>query len=221
MTKNAVRITPTAAQSQTHTRRGLSPVLSGARQKGVVLFIALIVLVAMTLAGLALVRSVDTSNIIAGNLAFKQGTTQAADVGIEVAVSALPTIIATTLDSVVTTASYLYYPTRRVDDAKGVPTSTEYTAPAGAGPARTWTSVPIASTVAGNEVQIVIDRLCQGPAPVTDLQGKCFSEPGLGGGSKKAGAVVFSGTTTVYYRVTARVSGPRNTVSIVQAVLSR
>ncbi len=223
MTNNAVRIRPTPARTQ--TRRGLSPVLSGARQKGVVLFIALIVLVAMTLAGLALVRSVDTSNIIAGNLAFKQSTTQAADVGIEVAVSALPTIIATTLDSVVTSvapgASYLYYPTRRVDDAKGVPTTTEYTASAGAGTAINWSSVPIASTVAGNEVKIVIDRLCRGPAPVTDLEGQCFSEPGLGGGSKKAGAVVFSGTTTVYYRVTARVSGPRNTVSIVQAVLSR
>ena len=223
MTNNAVRIRPTPAQTQarTHTRRGLSPVLSGARQKGVVLFIALIVLVAMTLAGLALVRSVDTSNIIAGNLAFKQSTTQAADVGIEVAVSALPTIIATTLDSVVTGTSYLYYPTRRVHDTKGVPTTKEYDGSAGLGTAINWSSVPVAQTVAGNEVKVVIDRLCQGPAPVTDLEGKCFSEPGIGGGSKKAGAVVFSGTTTVYYRVTARVSGPRNTVSIVQAVLSR
>lgn len=48
-----------------------------------VLVVALIVLVAMTLAGIALVRSVDTGNIAAGNMAFKQGATIAADSGIE------------------------------------------------------------------------------------------------------------------------------------------
>src|SRR4051794_33864237 len=49
------------------------------RQQGVVLLIALIVLVAMTLAGIGLVRSVDTGNMVAGNLAFKQGATLAGD----------------------------------------------------------------------------------------------------------------------------------------------
>src|SRR3989304_2733091 len=62
-------------------------------QKGMVLFIALIVLVAMTLAGLALVRSVDTANVIAGNLAFQPSTLQAGDRGVEAAVPALPTIL--------------------------------------------------------------------------------------------------------------------------------
>ena len=56
-----------------------------ARQAGVVLMMALIVLVAMTLAGIALVRSVDTSNIIAGNLAFKQAATNSGDTGVEAA----------------------------------------------------------------------------------------------------------------------------------------
>ena len=41
-------------------------------QQGVILFIALIVLVAMSLAGIALMRSVDTNVLIAGNLAFRQ-----------------------------------------------------------------------------------------------------------------------------------------------------
>ena len=217
MTKNAVPTTPA------HARRSLPPVPSAASQRGVVLFIALIVLVAMTLAGIALVRSVDTSNIIAGNLAFKQGTTQAADVGIEAAFDALPAIVASSLDTVVTgsTGTYWYYPTRRVHDAKGVPTTKEYDGTAGTGTPINWSSVPKATTVAGNEVRIVIDRLCQGPPPVTDLEAKCFSEPGTGGGTKKVGGVVFSATTKVFYRVTARVSGPRNSVSMVQAILER
>ncbi len=41
------------------------------RQGGAILFIALIVLVAMTLAGIAMWRSVDTALGIAGNMAFR------------------------------------------------------------------------------------------------------------------------------------------------------
>ena len=54
-------------------------------QRGVVLFIALIVLVAMTLAGLAMMRSVDTNNLIAGNLAFKNAAVSAGDAAVEAA----------------------------------------------------------------------------------------------------------------------------------------
>src|ERR1044072_4039301 len=82
-------------------------------QRGVVLFIALIVLVALMLASVSLVRSVDTANIIAGNLAFKQASVQAADTGIEAAVAALPTIVSSTLNSDSTPTSgppnYWYY----------------------------------------------------------------------------------------------------------------
>ena len=192
-----------------------------------VLFIALIVLVAMTLAGLALVRSVDTANVIAGNLAFKQSTLQAGDLGVEAAVTALPTIIAGSVDTDLTPAAsstnpnYWYYASRRETDTYGVPTQKQAGA-AGAATAIDWTQLPIAATTAGNSVRIVIDRLCQGPPPVTDLLANCFAEAGVGGsGSQKAGASIFTATPTVYYRLTARVTGPRNTVSMVQAILSR
>ncbi len=216
----------------------LAPAPSGCRlpragaiagtQKGVVLFIALIVLVALTMAGIALVRSVDTANIIAGNLAFKEGTLQAADLGVEAAVAALPDIVTNNLDTDLTPAAsstnpnYWYYATRRVADAGGVPT-TQALGAAGTATAIDWSGVPVAvdSAATGNKVQIVIDRLCQGPGPVTDIQGKCFVDTPLGGGSKKAGGVAFTASTAVYYRVTARVTGPRNTISMVQAILSR
>ena len=51
------------------------------RQGGVVLMIALIILVALTLGGIALVRSVDTTNLISGNLAFQQAATRAGEAG--------------------------------------------------------------------------------------------------------------------------------------------
>lgn len=196
-------------------------------QKGMVLFIALIVLVAMTLAGIALVRSVDTANVIAGNLAFKQATLQAADLGVETAVSVLPNIVANSIDTDLTPAAssanpnYWYYASRRTTDANGVPTQQQYGA-AGAAVAIDWTQVPVAQTLSGNSVQIVIDRLCRGPTPVLDLTGQCFADaPTTGSGSQKAGVTIFAGTPAVYYRLTARVTGPRNTVSMVQAILSR
>ena len=64
------------------------------RQRGVVLFFALVALVAMSLAAVALIRSVDTGTIIAGNLAFKQSATSAGDAGIEAAITWLDTVSA-------------------------------------------------------------------------------------------------------------------------------
>ena len=52
------------------------------KQRGVVLFFAMIALVVMSLAAVALIRSVDTSTMIAGNLAFKQTATNSGSAGI-------------------------------------------------------------------------------------------------------------------------------------------
>jgi Tfp pilus assembly protein PilX len=54
-------------------------------QQGLVLFISLIVLVIMTLAGIAMIRSITTSTQVANNLSLRQGTTAAADVALETA----------------------------------------------------------------------------------------------------------------------------------------
>lgn len=61
-------------------------------QRGVVLLIALIVLVAMTLAGIGMMRSVDTGNVISGNMAFRQATTNASDGGISTGFNALVSV---------------------------------------------------------------------------------------------------------------------------------
>ncbi len=51
------------------------------QQRGVVLLVALIALVALSLSGLALMRTVDTSNVVSGNFAFNEATTQMAEIG--------------------------------------------------------------------------------------------------------------------------------------------
>lgn len=195
------------------TYRSTHPMPSVPKQRGAALFIALIALVSMTLAGIALVRSVDTSNLIAGNLAFRQAALHASDVGVEKAFDALGTIVTTSLDANYpggcSAGACNYYPVLQATDANGVPTVIS------------WSSVPATAVNTDYNVKYVIDRLCSGPAPVTDITGKCYADTQTGGGTKKSGGVVFSGAQTVYYRVTVRVEGPRNTTSMVQAIFSR
>jgi Tfp pilus assembly protein PilX len=185
------------------------------RQHGMVLFFSLIMLVALTIAAMALVRSVDTANLVTGNIAFKQASVQMADIGVEAAVAALPGIIAASADAnspAGCASNCTYYALRQNTDAKGVPTTTD------------WTAVPTVTGIAlpsGYSVRYVIERLCEGPTPVTDIVGNCFSEGSLSGSSKRAGAPKFSGASTIFYRVTVRVAGPRATETFAQAVLSR
>jgi Tfp pilus assembly protein PilX len=188
-----------------------APVLS---QRGTSLFIALIALVALSIAGIALVRSVDTSNVIAGNIAFRQGTLHASDVGVETAFDALATIVTTSLDNTYPSGCSAggcnYYPTEQnTVDSRGIPTVIN------------WTNVPGTAVNTSYTVKYVIDRMCEGPAPVTDVSGKCSSFQPSDSGSKKSGAVKFTGSQLTYYRISVQVKGPRDTTSYVQALVLR
>jgi len=180
------------------------------KQGGVSLVIALIAMVAMMLAGLALIRAVDTSNVISGNLAFRQATLHATDVGVETALTTLGTIVTTSLDANYpggcASGACNYYPTKQAVNSVGIPTAID------------WTLVPATTVDASYTMQYVIDRLCDGPTPVTDVTAKCMHTVDSSVGSKKAGAVSFTSANQVYYRATVRVVGPRNTVSIVQVL---
>ncbi len=74
------------------------------RQRGVVLLITLIVLVAMMLAGIGMMRSVDTTTMIAGNVAFREATLAAGEKGMNMAIANLSQIAANANDKQV-----LYY----------------------------------------------------------------------------------------------------------------
>lgn len=184
------------------------------QQRGVSLVIALISLIAMTLAGLALIRAVETTNLISGNLAFRQATLHSTDVGVETAFATLDTVIVpTSLDAEYpagcAAGSCNYYPIRQAANANGELTPIN------------WTLVPSAVVDGSYAVQYVIDRQCDGPAPVTDVAGKCMRTADQAAGSKKAGAIAFTSATQVYYRATIRVVGPRDTVRLVQTIFAR
>lgn len=207
-------------------------------QQGVVLFIALIALLAMSLAALALIRSVDTGGIIAGNLAFRQSATTLSDVGIEAAIIALecrgkgiiypaPCSATDPVDArdPQVDRDHPFNVTDKLDP-KGYYSNVGTINLTDSG---TWVdkkSVEV-NKENGYMVRYVIERMCRPldiAAPVdqllsdkqcllsdadTDTSGKQVLSAPEAGGKKPSNPPM--------YRITIRTTGPKNTVSYVQA----
>jgi type IV pilus assembly protein PilX len=162
-------------------------------QRGVILVVSLVVLVAMMLAAAGLIRSVETSNVIAGNLSFQQATVNASDAGITAAITMVEARIAAG--------------TQTADSGDGA-----YLATMQAGPPANWGAIPVAQTVDTDyEVKIVVDRLCTGAT--------CITDPPEPGSMQIVG--IPSKPPRTHYRATVRATGPRNTVSLTQTTLAR
>lgn len=193
--------------------------LSGRRpQQGLVLVIALIVLVLVSLGGVALMRSVDTATLVAGNLAFQQAATRASDTGVERAIAVLQQKASDgSLDSNDTTNGYLA--TMRSTDSPATGQSWQ----------AFWNSnlsgsaFDMGTDQFGNQVFFVIHRLCANASPPSS-GGQCVTSPSTTtatGNSEEAGQIQLQGSSgRVYYRITVRVAGPRRTESYVQSHVS-
>ncbi len=191
-----------------------------------VIFIALIVLVAMTLAGLATLRSSGSAVLTAGNLAFRQGATVSGDLGTESGLAWLITQGPVTLETRNPVRGY--YATWN-DLEPPLAAGATFT-PTTWGDAN-WRDATKAVQVnngtpdaAGNRVSYVIHRMCAIAGPMTGTGApanqECvtLTDPGKGG-PKEAGEKAHTGTSQVYYRITARIEGPKNTVSYVQTMV--
>lgn len=204
----------------------------GTRQRGVVLLIALIALVAISLAGVALMRSVDTGLVIAGNLAFKQTSTQVADAGAEQAIAWLSANLATLPND---SAAAGYYATWRTscDLSGGRTTATDDDITWEAGGSPQANCGMVAADVASNDLidgytaSYVINRMCSAAGLPNDPGVFCSafqdatatnSNSTKQGGSY--GGTPLTGSSQQYYRITTRVAGPRNTSGIVQTIIA-
>ena len=203
-------------------------------QRGFIVYIALIALLVLSLAALALLRTSDTAGVIAGNLAFKQAATGAADTGAERAFNELPALAAADVD-----VPNKYYRLMRAVDGDGVPAGIDWSSVPCWGASGGASATPVSCSDAANyRVQYVIERLCATPPTpgeaAATLAVKCVSGPpfsaaggpGTDTSSHAQTTHVFGGLAavsparpTIHYRVTVRVQGPRNTTSTVQTVV--
>ena len=183
---------------------------SARAQRGVVLLISLIVLVAMTLAGVAMVRSMDTTLGIAGNMAFKQATIQGSDIGTTAAYTWLGANSAgATLQNSNSTNGY--FATRPASEP-------DWFNEASWGNAYKINN--LAPDAAGNRVRYIVHRMCTIAGAYNAVGNECAlyypTSGASSGGSMAVGSTQFEGIPQLFYRVTTRVDGPRNTISIIQ-----
>lgn len=189
-------------------------------QQGLVLFISLIILVAMSLAGIALMRSVDTGSIIAGNLAFRQAAMHVGDIGVEAARNYLMAVSpAANLYNDNASAGYYAQWAENLDiiGNKTPVTTDDFN----------WsTAVNVTSPTPpdGYAVSWVIHRLCKqtgDPASITCVKqsGSASSTSSGTKGAAAFGTMAISVPTNALYRITVRVVGPRNSTSYIQAVV--
>ena len=233
-----------------HFQSGAAQSAPAGSQRGVSLIVALVVLIALTLSGVALIRSMDTTNLIAGNLSFKQATTQGADQGVETAIAWLAAnnsggflnndlnngnsfYVASTIgnDAIATLGSTEnFWRNYTNNDSASVPC---YLPMAGASliGGSVCAGAPTRDATSGNIVGFIIQRLCnaQGLVSVAGCSVPIVTSGGSvitgSGNNEGAGDVATTSgsitvSTMVYYRITARAQGPNNTTSYVQAIVA-
>lgn len=195
-------------------------------QRGVALIIALVMLTAMMMAGIALFRKISAGSMIAGNLTFTSSAISAAEQGSEAGRSWLMLQTAGGLYG----AAPGYFPASCYTNNTHVTTDVSCNA-AGApvfDPTTfDWSSSSTLATTddgAGNEIRYVVHRLCRMTGELDKIGQECvtaqIASAGSGGKMNVSyGTQALTSTMKPYYRVTTRVRGPRNSLAYTQITM--
>lgn len=208
------------------------------QQSGVVLFFALIALLAMSLAAVALIRSVDTSTVIAGNLSFKQAATNSSDAAVEAAITWLnATNVANAGKNVNMDATHAfninapalgYYSNLNTSisltDGTGIQWDNTDSCPVNAN--ANCTGSP-ATDSSGNSSRYIIQRLCNNANQPISTAMCLFSSAALTNNGFQvplpqdicSGPGCPTSGQTPQIRITTQTRGPRNTLSYVQVFI--
>ncbi len=194
------------------------------KQRGVVLFLTLISLLAMSLAAVALIRSVDTNSLIAGNMAFKQSASTSTDAGLESSIVwIMSTQSANASKSVFSDTTHAFNVT---DATRGYYSNADSSLDLLS--SATWdaiTNIPEVTDSSGNKVRYIIQRICRNANAVLSTTNCLFSSAVADNNGNNVplpseicdGAGCPSGGQSPQYRITARATSQRFAVSYVQA----
>lgn len=206
---------------------------SSARRAGIALVVTLVALVLLSLAAVALMRNVDTANLVAGNLAFKQATTSAADIGTESAIAWLQASNSgvTLYDD---NPAMGYYATSLTNlDVSGKSANAARVVADWAGSNCAWAvagsyancvRTSTASSANGYTTRYLITRMCKTTGdPNASGNGCAGPLADDASASSKRGELKygedqrFGPNTRPYFRIVVRADGPRNTVSYTES----
>ena len=214
------------------------------RQRGVILFIALIALVALTMAGIGFMRSVDAGKLLSGNLAFSRASIAISDAGMEDARNLMANLDAAAMGNCGQPAPFscLWMNAPDIIAATGfaIPTNgyLAWSQPTFDPQLADWANAnlsqctppdctPVQDTArTGYDVRYIVHRMCDlayVPAGPTGRprEAGCLTTSNTGGKDQgEGGGVIGIDAGLPLYRVTIRVAGPRNTQSFIQVWMS-
>jgi type IV pilus assembly protein PilX len=180
------------------------------------MLITLIAMVVLMIGAVAMVRSFDTSSILAGNLAFRRDLTNQGERGIALARAAFTgsgALSAETARNSDLLNSANYSSIKLETNAQGIPKLlVKDSLFSSAGMTETTDSTQ------GITVRYVVDRQCTGHGPPDDSS--CVIATGSPDPSGSAWLQKPGGESRPVYRVSVRVTGPRNTQAFFQTTFA-
>lgn len=199
------------------------PAGSSRGERGVVLLISLVALVVLSLAGIAFMKSIDTGNLVAGNLAFSRAAVAATDAGAEAGRAWIQANAASLQANQPPVANGQAYWAIRQDGFD--PRNYNWTAASATVDIATLPLVE-RNALAGYTVQYVIHRMCRDagdPVSAQCLYQRNVQQEARGADLGVGGAYQRLDQRTApqavpYFRITTRVIGPRNTEVYVQVM---
>jgi type IV pilus assembly protein PilX len=175
---------------------------SRARQSGVTMVVTLVLLIVMLLGGMGMARMTEIGALAAGNSAYREGAVHASEVGINTAFAQVRALA----DEEVDTGNW-YWALAQTQDANGLPNVA-------------WTSAPTI-TVGNYTVRYVVERVCQGALPISDPVRQCLNRTTARIESRDLTREPPDPPSARQFRVTVRVTGPKDSQTFVQALVTR
>lgn len=173
------------------------------RQRGTTILVVLVLLTVMLLGAAAMARMTEASTLAAGNVQFRDASLQASELGLNTAFNAVVAVPA--LQENQQLANW-YFPVLQPQGAANLPQVN-------------WALAPVINS-GPYEVRYVVERHCT-VAVIADPLRQCLVKAVRVPGSAVDSDDQFEPPNARQYRVTVRVTGPKNTTTFVQALVTK
>jgi Tfp pilus assembly protein PilV len=172
-------------------------------QSGVTMLVVLVLLSVMLLGGMALAKLTEVGTLASGNTAYREASIQASEVGLNTVFARIRADLANEEADI----AGWYWATTQATDDKGMPAVDFDAAPTVA--------------VGSYTVSYVAERLCEGALPITNPRRQCLVKQIPQIESADASREKPDPPTSKQFRVTIRVTGPKDTRTWVQSLITK
>lgn len=177
------------------------------RQQGVALPVVLIILAVMLVSGIYLMKSIHSTTLATGNLAYDATLSESVDLGLHKGFEWLRATAATNKTALYVNSAADGYVAQL--NTRQTPRDSAF-----------WDGSVLIDSPTGGRIEYVIHRLCSDPLPYGDPKNNCVQTAArtgaLGtavgvGTSLSVSSPVYAGAPQVHYVITARLRGAKGT----------